>query len=257
MFIAALLLANPAYPVDINLCSLVAEGRSEVIDFPARMAGGAEVTLSGIVTTPHGAGPFSAIVMLPGGGGLVTPYCYRAVVESFTQSGFVTLVVASTTARDRGGNAISRYSFVDQASHAYAAASAAEKLSNVDRGRIGLWGHSLGGLGVIQSVSGDRERARRQFRAAVAAAPVCPAKAASPAVPTLLIIGDSDTEVSVSACKDLAASLKDAEGFEFFLIPDAGHSYWAQGMPGYNESSAKLSQRRLEAFLAKHLRAAH
>ena len=80
--------------------------------------------------------------MLPGGHGLVTPYCYRAVVERFLDQEIASVIVASTTARQRDGTRRTEYSFADQASHAKAVAAFASKLAAVDRGRLVVWGHS-------------------------------------------------------------------------------------------------------------------
>lgn len=251
-----LFVANLVHAVDVSQCSMVADGRAEIIHFDARMADGRKVELDGLLAGPGGAGPFPAIVMLPGGGGLFTPYCYRAVVEAFVNWGFVTLIVASTTAHDDDGNHVSRYSFADQASHSYGAISAVETIPEVDRSRIGIWGHSLGGLSVIHAVSSITEKPGMLFQAAVAIAPLCPAQPASPTVPMLVMIGEKDNEVSVDACVDFAARLDGIGGLEFLLIPEAGHLYWAPGAPGYNEASAMLSEKRLKTFLAKHLQVA-
>ncbi len=42
-------------------------------------------------------------------------------------------------------------------------------------------------------------------------------------------------------------------GFEFVLIPEAGHLYWAPGSVQYNETAAELAAGRLKEFLAKYL----
>ena len=248
----ALLVASSAYAVDVNQCWMVAEGRAEVISFDAETADGRQVTLKGLLSSPDGTGPFQGIVMLPGR--LITPYCYGAVVEQFVNWGFVTLVVTPTTARDGSGNQLFQYSFVDLGNYALGAASALTTVPQVDATRIGLWGHSRGGAAVIDVISsaGGKQSA---FRAAVAASPECPTKA-RPTIPLLVLIGTEDTVVVVDWCIDYAAQLEDVSAFEFFLIPNAGHLYWAPGAPKYNETAAKLAERRLKAFLAKHSLAA-
>jgi dienelactone hydrolase len=70
----------------------------------------------------------------------------------------------------------------------------------------------------------------------------------------LVLIGAEDTEVSVDWCTHFAAQLGNVSGFEFLLIPDAHHLYWATGTTGYNETAAKLAEKRLKTFLAKHLK---
>lgn len=250
---AALLVAGPARAVDINLCSIVADGRAEIVSFSARMADGTAVTLDGILAGPAGAGPFPAIVMLPGGHGLRTPYCYRSVVERLVGWGYVALIVAGTTARDSDGRQISEYSFADLARYAHGAAAAAAKLPPVDPPRIGLWGHSHGGLSAIEAVSHGGETPGAGFRAAVAAAPVCPARAVPITTPLLLVIGDRDADVPVSSCVDFAAALEGVDGFEFQLLSGAGHLYWISRIPGYDQAAAMLAEARLKSFLARHL----
>jgi dienelactone hydrolase len=233
---------------------MVAEGRAEVIGFDAETADGRQVRLKGLLTRPDGTGPYSAMVMLPGSGGLFTPSCYGAVVEQFVNWGFVALVVAPTTARERSGNKLFQYSFVDLGKYAQGAASALAAEPLVDPARIGLWGHSRGGAAAndVASSAGGKQSA---FRAAVAASPECPAKS-PPTIPLLVLIGTEDTAVAVDWCINYAAQLKDVGGFEFLLIPNAGHIYWAPGTPKYNETAANLAERRLKAFLTKHSLAA-
>ena len=96
----ALILAvlRPAHAVDISMCDMVAKGRSTIVPLAAKLDDGRKVTLNGILTKPSGAGPFPVVLMLPGGGGLYTPYCNAAVVDRFTSWGYATLIIASTTA---------------------------------------------------------------------------------------------------------------------------------------------------------------
>ncbi len=254
LYAVALLVASSAYAVDVNQCWMVAEGRAEVISFDAETADGRQVTLNGLLSSPDGTGPFPAIVMAGGGGGLYTPYCYGAVVEQFVNWGFVTLIVAPTTARDGSGNQLFQYSFVDLGNYAHGAASALTIVPQVDATRIGLWGHSRGGHAVIDVVSSAGGK-QSTFRAAVAASPECLAKA-PPTIPLLVLIGTEDTAVPVDWCIDYAAQLEDVSAFEFLLIPNADHFYWMPGWPEYNETAAKLAERRLKTFLTKHFLAA-
>ncbi len=106
-------------------------------------------------------------------------------------------------------------------------------------------------IDVVSSAGGKQST----FRAAVAASPECPAKA-PPTIPLLVLIGTEDTDVNVDWCIDYAAQLEDVSAFEFLLIPNAGHVYWAPGTPKYNETAAKLAERRLKTFLTKHFLAA-
>ena len=248
-----LLFATPVYAVNIERCSMVSEGLTKVISFTARTAAGTEVTLKGLITAPDGEGPFPAIVMLPGAEGLVTPYCYRAVVERLVGWGYITLIPAGTTARDSKGKNHLQYSFLDQVNYAHGGAAVLLTMRQVDPARISVWGHSRGGLSVLHGAASEEKSFGTIFRAAVAAAPQCPANATPPSIPLLLLIGSEDLSVSVDACSDLAAHLEGAPGFEFLLIPNAGHAYWAPSTPQYNRTGAELAEKRLEAFLRSAL----
>jgi len=253
LWLAPLLVADPAIAADVSRCSMVAEGRAEVIGFDADGADGKRVTLRGLLTGPEGAGPFGSIVILPGGRGPRSPGCYESAVEQFVDWGFVTLIVVPVPARDQRGTETFQYDDADLASYAHGAATALAAMPQVDATRIALWGHSRGGAAVIYAVSKARDM-RSRFRAAVAAAPWpgCPDKAAPIAIPLLVLIGAKDATSSAGSCVDYAAKMADVGGFEFMLIPDAGHSYWNPAGPAYDESAAKLAARRLRALFEKH-----
>jgi dienelactone hydrolase len=106
-------------------------------------------------------------------------------------------------------------------------------------------------IDVVSSAGGKQST----FRAAVAASPECPTKA-PPTIPLLVLIGSEDAAVPVDWCIDYAAQLEDVSAFEFLLIPNAGHLYWVPEWPEYDETAAKLAERRLKAFLTKHFLAA-
>ena len=216
--------AYPAYAVDITKCSMVAEGPAQIISFGAEQNDGRPVTLQGILTLPSGPGPYPAIVMLSGGGGLSTPYCYRFWVDRFASWGYAILIVAGTTAHDVAGKNLLDYSFLDQANYAHGALSALATISKVDVTRIAVWGFSRGAIAAIEVASGRRQDVRK-FRAVIAAAPVCPATEIRPHTPLLVMIGNEDAIHSASSCVAYASKLKEAKGFEFQLLPGAKHVF--------------------------------
>ncbi len=245
----AFFLASPAYAYDVNKCRMVADGRAAVISFEAEMANGEKVTLKGLLSGPGGVGPFKSMVILPGSIGPRPPSCYGWVVEKFVSWGFVTLMVVPIPAIDASGNERFRYGFADLGIYAYGAASALAALPEVDPARMVLWGHSRGGGGAIYAVTGAGGR-QSVFRAAIAAAPWpgCPAKAVPPTIPLLVLVGGEDTEAPADWCMDYAAHLEGKYGFEFLLLPNAGHAYWSPKWP----DAAELAEGRLKTFLAKH-----
>ena len=249
--LAVLLAARQAHAVNPEHCALVANGSASVVSFHAQASDGRGVALNGILFGPLNKPKTAAVVMLPGSNGLIVPYCYGAIARQFADLGLVSLIVAPTTARDQNGRQLSNYSFSDLARYADGAADALAGFEHVDGNRIGLWGHSRGGLAVIEAIAADAA-GRFPFVAAVATAPICPAKARQPRVPMLLMIGEKDTEVSVKSCVRFAEMQAHVATFDFQLLPKAGHSFWAPGTAGYVAASAHLATTRLQTFLAKH-----
>ncbi len=236
----------------IKKCPQVADGRAEIIAFDARTLNGTPVKLRGLLTIPSGEGPFPGMVILPGSNGLIVPYCYASIAPTFREWGFATLTVAPRTAREADGTPRFTYSFADHGNYGFSAARTLGDLENVDADKIVLWGHSNGGVAVIDAAGfgGDKLKV---FRAAVAAAPYCPEKARPPGVPLLVVMGKEDREVQPKFCTDYAAQLKGTEGFEFLLLPDTGHSYWARLADDYNAKTAKIAHQQVKAFFTKYM----
>ena len=251
MGIVALLASRLAHAVNVEHCTMVANGPASVISFSAQTTDGRIVSLNGILFGPLNKRKTPALVMLPGSNGLVVPYCYGAIARQFADFGIISLIVAPTTARDQKGSQFPNYSFSDLARYADGAADALAGFDQVDGNRIGLWGHSRGGLAVIEAITADTP-GKFPFVAAVATAPICPARAKQPRVPMLLMIGEKDTDVSVSSCVKFAEMQSKVSTFDFQLLPKAGHSFWASDTPGYVAASAELATTRLKKFLAKH-----
>lgn len=249
----ALSTPNLAHAIDITQCSMVAEKLATVIEVPAQRHDGQSVKMEGILATPDGDGPFPAIVMVHGSNGLVTPYCYGAVVRQFLATGHVVLIPASTTARGADGNHLLDYSFLDQVNYAQGAAAKLASMDSVDSQRIGVWGHSRGGLTVLHGAASDESTFGGTFKAAIAAAPQCPASAREPVIPTLLVIGANDLSVSVDACTDFANKLESGANFRMLLLPDSGHAFWSAKAPRSSAKDAKQSRGVIDDFLITHL----
>ncbi|MEM7425700.1 MAG: dienelactone hydrolase family protein [Pseudomonadota bacterium] len=237
---------RPAHAIDITQCSMVARGESVVIPFAVRLDDGRDVTLSGILTKPSGSGPFPVILMLPGGGGLYTPYCYAAVVERFAEWGFATVIIASTTAKDSGGKTLFEYSFVDQANHARGTRAMLNEIDGIDLDRVAVWGFSRGGMAALYLAASPTTKTDG-FKAIIAAAPHCPSKVVMPHAPLLLVIGGEDKSVSVEICREYAARLMEARSFEFLLLPGAPHVFWQ------HPATATLSDSSIKSFLSNAL----
>lgn len=251
--LVVIMLASPVAAVDLTRCRMVAQKTATLVEFEARRHDGQAITLNGVLAKPPGVGPFPAVVMLHGSSGLLTPFCYAAVAEQFVARGLVVLLPASTTARSPDGTLHLDYSFLDQIAYARAAATALSARDDVDPDRLGLWGHSRGGLTVLHGVASREAPLSPLFRTAIAAAPTCPATVAPPAIPVLLVIGANDRDISVQACTDAAKKLATTDRFRLLLLPDSGHAFWAAKAPGSNERDAARARKTIDGFLARHL----
>lgn len=244
--LTALLALGAASAADIQQCSMVVDGEAEVVTFDTLLPDGVEVTVNGLLVKPSGRGPYPAIVMLPGGGSLVTPYCFAFLAKQFVSWGYATMIVASSTARDRSGTRRLQYSFLDQTKHALGAASYLAAHSEVDPHRIGVWGFSRGGLTAIY-VASDPNSSVSHFGAAIAIAPHCPAQASAPKIPLLVIQGTDDAIISAEVCVDYANRIQGTFGFEFLLLAGGRHVVWD------NDTHAATLAASMRAFLVKYL----
>ena len=174
--LAAVSLApSPVRAADIQQCSMVASGKAKVLTYEAQSAGGQKVMVDGILTKPIGDGPFPLVVMLPGDGGLVTPYCNGLWARKFAGWGYASVIVAVTTAREESGKRRLEYSYLDVSEYARFVAAALLAASDIDSRRIGLWGFSRGGLSALE-VAADAEFPGGAFKAVAAFAPHCPSR---------------------------------------------------------------------------------
>ena len=237
---------RPAVAADISQCFMVAEGRAQVVDIAAQLDDGREMSVQGILHQPSGVGPFPAVIMLHGDGSLYTPYCHGALAKQFAAWGYATLIVASSTGRDGAGNRYLDYSFKDQANYARGAVRVLEKVPDIDGNRLGVWGHSRGGLTAIELATNPGEL-EAPFRAIVTIAPHCPAKVVAQHAPLLLMVGTKDPKISVSACKDFAAGSGDQANFQSLFLEGGDHLFWLQ------PNLARVSADRMRVFLKKHL----
>lgn len=247
-----LALAAPAASSDVRQCASVLDGSARVLAFEAENAAGRALRVEAVLIMPRGSGPHPAVILLPGGGGMSVPRCYRLAMEEFVSWGYAALLVDSNSGITSEGTRLSSYSFADQAAHARAAADHLAVLPEIDKRRIGAWGFSHGGLSAIEAIAGTTEGT---IRAVVASSPICPARVEPPATPLLIMIGADDSQVSVDACLSLAERLRDVAGFEFLLLPESDHFYEMPNSPQYNEAAARLAARQMQGFLARYLAA--
>jgi len=229
------------------LTAMTASARYETqwVEFPAlKDFDGKPVALSALLLRPDGPGPFPAVVLLHGCGGMLTSQgnvtrSYRQWSELLATNGFVTLLVDSFTPRGqpRICEQLTRTILVnrERVEDAYAASQWLARRADVQADRIGLIGWSNGGSGTLFSLLPGNRRGQG-FRAAVAFYPGCAALAKArapyrPYAPLLVLIGEADDWTLAAPCVDLAriAQLQGA-GIEIVTYRGAHHSFDRAGL---------------------------
>ncbi|RAI38928.1 dienelactone hydrolase family protein [Rhodoplanes roseus] len=211
----------------------------ETVTFPGR-----DLTLSGVVFRPDGAGPFPAVVALHGCAGLgkerLDPR-YRDWAETLTGKGFVVLFPDSFGSRGLGSQCRVRPRTVSAERDRVADADAARRFlqtqPSVLPDRISLLGWSNGGSTVLWTVRPQAriERGSPDFRSAVAMYPGCARlvpRAWSSRVPILILIGGADDWTPASACEQMVAGARGRSARATLEIyPGAYHDFDAPDRP--------------------------
>ena len=139
----------------------------------------------------------------------------------------------------------------------------------VQRGNIGMIGHSHGGWTVMRAVQKDYGLAARGLKAAVAYYPLCqPQFDSGVAVPLLILIGDKDDWTPADNCRRLQkAGFTRPELVEAVYYPNAYHSFDSKAADrtlvvadgkshrlAYDPVAAPDAEARTKAFFDKLLR---
>lgn len=211
---------------------------------PVRLPGPG-IELAGRLYRPEGPGPFPAIVMLHGCGGLwgkggepTASFVHWA--EHFRARGYVALLLDSFGPRGEREICTQEKRRVspatDRPRDAYAALAWLGARADVDSGRVDLIGWSNGGSAVLHTVKAGapgRTEGGPRFRAAVAFYPGCASLAKAPfrpTVPLLIQSGGADDWTPARHCEALAAGAP-AGSVEIDVYPGAHHSFDRLGLP--------------------------
>ncbi|MEX3009994.1 dienelactone hydrolase family protein [Hoeflea sp. TYP-13] len=224
----------------------------------------------GHLSKPKGEGPFPAVILMHGCGGLLQAHFDWAAM--LNEQGYVTLVLDSF-----GPRSVVRVCTSDnrptapaqRALDAYGALAYLSGLSDVDPARIGVIGWSHGAIATLEAVNrrGISERFQNNFRAAAAFYPYCISDREFD-LPVLVLIGDADDWTPPDLCRDLAKRNQSSDLFELVTYPGAFHGFdnidfnegfYVDGAGGgrhwlqYDPDAYRDSVSRIEAFLAEHL----
>lgn len=229
---------------------------------------GEPVQLSALQFRPRGGGPFPALVLLHGCGGMYTPSgyitaSYRRWAELLAEDGYVALLVDSFA--PRGYRTICELQkrpileSRERVEDAYAAARWLGQQPYVGAGRIGLLGWSNGGTGALYAMRLER-RVEPAFRAAVAFYPGCRTLSRAktpyrPYAPLLILSGGADDWTPAPPCTDLI-DIATGEGAqaEIVVYPGAHHSFDRVNLPvRYRPNVRNLNKPdRLGATVGEH-----
>jgi dienelactone hydrolase len=218
--------------------------------------------LAGYLAQPDGVGPFPAVVVLHGCGGISSHSI--GIADQLSFSGYVGLAVDSLGPRGMA-DACGEF-FIGQATDAYAAARFLAHQPLVDPNRIALLGQSMGGSSALMAVErGSIERRfPERFAAAIAYYPSCRDHPATLTAPSLILIGEADDLNTAEPCRDMTAQPHpDGATLDLVVYPGAYHAFdvdWFQqgrNVRGhwfeYNPAAANDARERVRVFLARSM----
>ncbi len=219
--------------------------------------------LIGYLTRPPGDGPFPAVVLMHGCGG-IHAHVKEVWPERLVSWGYVTLVVDSFTTRNIE-NSCKTY-LPDRVFDAYGALDFLTKSGFVDARRVALMGFSAGGIATLEAtkIEGNEQLMDEKFRAAVAYYPVCAPHESDATVPTLILNGDLDDWSPAERCRQRVSRLSGkGPPVELHIYPGARHDFDDEAMikpktvfghvEEYNAAAAEQSIASIRGFLRKYL----
>jgi dienelactone hydrolase len=177
--------------------------------------------IQGYLTTPKGAGPFPAVVLLHTCLGL--PANRRLIGDSLGRAGFVTLFVDDFAAR--GLKETCAVDFPQGVADAYGAFGFLAGQPFVDARRIAAVGFSQGADTALKIAAAPAVAGAGAFKAAAAFYPPCANEAdATLAIPTLILVGAKDDVTPAADCAALAK--RQAPGVvKLVVYPGAAHAF--------------------------------
>jgi dienelactone hydrolase len=192
-----------------------------------------QALIDGYLVRPDGAGPFPAIVLLHGCGGLSASFrrapALSRWVDHLVTWGYAVLAFDSFAPRDISPNCTRDVDFY-RVADAFGALAFLKGRSDVDSVRVSVLGFSSGGIAALSAVElRDHEPfelpADVQFRAAIAFSPVCVTEGVMTA-PALVLVGELDDWSPVARCRFMVA---DSEGkgapIKLVVYPGAAHDF--------------------------------
>jgi len=196
---------------------------------------------------PSGAGPFPAVVVLHGCGGVGAGSLGWA--ERLAGWGYLAAVVDSLRPRKLGDICATGWLLSSEvrAQDAFNAAAYLRTLPEIDGDRVGLMGFSHGGSSAIAAAlaePGPDDSAARPFQAAVAFYPYCPT-----AIPTrfstdlLIVIGQDDELNSADRCRYFVEENRDVRHAPTIKVyPGAAHAFDVPGLDTLSATGGRMRE---------------
>ncbi len=251
------------------LCLAVSIAWGHEVSIPLIGQANDVAAINGDLAKPEGVGPFPAVVLLHGCGGLSPAVRQRAAhwVRLYRQLGYVTLVLDSMTPRGWRGcrrrDPNSRITITHRVVDAYSALAFLSEKPFVDQQRVVLEGMSHGGRAVLRALTRDDPTGQRgEFAAGIAFYPLCKNLVPSQLrAPLLVLIGAEDGTTPAAACPRPVSSSID---YRLQVYTDATHGYDVD-LPGryfredyreFNSVATADSAKHIQQFLATHVAAA-
>lgn len=245
---------------EITVKSLSVAGRSDGVDVPAALG------------RPDGAGPFPAVVMLPGCLGL-NPELRNDWARMLAAAGYVSIALENVKSRNmqtcisRGPQNRPWDSWIGDA---YGALDYLSRQPEVDISRVAVAGFSNGGIILSKYVDADLATpAGHRFKALISIYAHCngdgrpggPPVAGTPRVPWLIVNGGEERIEMKGPC----SQLKGRRNVNFQLIEGANHGWDiprftkpvndpAGNVMLYSEAATRKSHELVLDFLATHLK---
>jgi dienelactone hydrolase len=207
-----------------------------------------QLYLTGRLSKPEGSGPFPAIVMLHGAGGM--HYGLDIWAERLSKWGYVSLQVDSFTPRGETSimNDVLKIPPWVRAQDAYDAKAFLSNQKSVDPERIGVMGWSHGGWTALHALDTTDPPRKKPFKAAIAFYPYCSVDLEYMDAPLLILIGELDRLCPAALCKNTMPSDKTRLEVTLKIYPGEHHVFEYKKSKAADDAIAQAKK-----FLHKYL----
>jgi dienelactone hydrolase len=227
---------------------------------------------------PEGDGPFPAVILLHGSGGIAPRFtqgrdAYAEKARLLGTQGYVTFILDSFSDRNLPwrGYGITTVHSPERAFDILGAVRYLKSLPYVDGTKVGVIGWSHGGGAVLGARNLQRRHPDLRLPAMVAFYPPCrDVSWLAGTSPLLILVGERDALTPADDCRLLVEGAQGRATIEFVVYHDAHHAFDGDRLPPlgvylgegigkgetlkYNREAHQDANERLLRFLEKHLK---